>query len=121
VPTWAANADRVLKALALPVRMGSDERAVRALAAGRVLSFDYPVKGLKKGSVHSLKFACRAPDVYHLSAVVHAAKGLLRLEIRCPDLVRRNDSDGGYDSFSSGLHDEGAGGESERRRTSRGS
>jgi hypothetical protein len=119
VPAWVANSDRVLGALEVPVRMGSDDAAVQALAAGRVVSFDYPVKGERKGAVRSLTFACRAPDVYHIKAVVHAKRGLLKLEMRCPDLVRSNDASGGYDAFFSGLHDEGTGGKSERRRTRR--
>jgi hypothetical protein len=110
VPAWVANADRVLAALDLPVRMGADEAAVRALAAGRVQGFDYPAGAEPKGTIRSLSFAVRAPDAYHVAAVVHAANGLLKLEIRRPDLVRRNDPEGAYDACFAALHDEGSGG-----------
>jgi hypothetical protein len=65
VPGWAANADRVLGALELPLRMGSDEGAVRSLAAGRVHASAYPDewydlhKDLARGTLTSLSVACR--------------------------------------------------------------
>jgi len=84
-PGSTANVNRVLEALDLPIRMGSDEAAVRALAAGEVLSFGYPgewydmYEAVARGTVSSLSFACRAPDIYHMRAVVHSSEGLLKL------------------------------------------
>jgi hypothetical protein len=116
VPSWVANADRVLEAFDVPLRLGNDQKAVQALAAGRVVSSDYPVPGVKKGSILSLKFACRAPEVYHVNAFIHASTGLLRLEIRRPDLVRKNDASGVYDACFSTVYDEGTSGNPERKR-----
>ncbi len=113
VPAWRHNADRVLEALALPFRMGADEAVVCSLAAGKVLSHAFPDEwyalypAVAKGTLRSLLFACRAPDVYHVDAVVHATEGLLKLDVRRPDLVRANDADGGYDLCFAGLYDEG--------------
>jgi len=42
IPGWNGNVNRVLEALDLPIRMGSDEAAVRALAAGEILRSGYP-------------------------------------------------------------------------------
>lgn len=112
-PPWVANADRVLGALGLPVRIGSDEAAVRALATGKVMASDYPADWYRAvgqkadGSIRSLSFACRAPGVYHVSAVVHATEGLLKLEVRRPDLIRANDHEGAYDLCFGALFDEG--------------
>lgn len=116
VPAWVANADRVLGALALPLRMGADEADVRALAAGRVLSSKFPNEWYKlakvpaaKGTLSTHYFACRAPDLYHMQAVIHAAEGLLKLKIFRPDVVKANDSEGGYDACTRGMYDEGPG------------
>jgi hypothetical protein len=104
-PAWVTNANRVLEALGLP-RMGDSEAAVRSLAAGRVWSHPIPdtvAKGTVtlphgdprlKGARSSLFFVTRDPDLYHLAATVHASEGLLKLEIRRPDLIRRNDLEG---------------------------
>jgi hypothetical protein len=104
-PAWVTNANRVLEALKLP-RMGDSEAAVRSLAAGRVWSHPIP-DAVAPGTVtlrhgdprlqgarSSLFFTTGGPDVYHLQATVHATKGLLKLEIRRPDLIRRNDLEG---------------------------
>lgn len=113
VPAWAANADRVLAALDLTVRMGSPEADVRALAAAAVRVADYPAgwyphtDGVEPGTVRSLTFAIKTPDVYHVGAVVHVSAGLLSLRIVRPDLVRENDRDEAYDAFFAPLHDEG--------------
>ncbi len=113
VPTWAANANRVLEALELPVRMGSQRGALVKLAAGNVLSSDYPdefygsYKDVAKGTLSTCNFACRAPAVYHIQAIVHTTEGLMKLDIRRPDLIRRNDRDGGYDACFGDLFDEG--------------
>jgi hypothetical protein len=115
VPSWKANADGVLEALALPFRMGASEATVRALAAGDVRRFGFPDEWygmypkVAKGTLHSLTFASRVPDAYHMQAVVHTAEGLLKLEIRRPDVVRANDSEGAYDACSEGMYDEGPG------------
>jgi hypothetical protein len=101
-PAHVANVNRALEALGLP-RMGDSEAAVRSLAAGRVWSHLKP-DAVAPGTVtiphgdprlrgtarSTLFFATRAPDVYHVAATVHVAQGLLRLEIRRPDLVQRN-------------------------------
>jgi hypothetical protein len=115
IPSWMANVNRVLEALDLPIRMGSDEAAVRALAAGKVRSSGFPDEwyslypAVAKDTLRSLAFACRAPDIYHLNAVVHCTEGLLKLQIYQPDLIRSNDHEGGYDDFFAGLYDEGPG------------
>jgi hypothetical protein len=111
---WTVNVNRVLEALELPLRMGSGEAAVRSLAAGRVRASVYPDEwyerrdGMARGSVTSLYFAHRGPDVYHMQAVVHATAGLLSFAVRRPDLIRVNESeeDGGYDSCFGCLFDE---------------
>jgi hypothetical protein len=59
------------------------------------------------GTVSSLSFACRAPDIYHVRAVVHSSEGLLKLEVRRPDVVRGNDAEGAYDECNEGMYDEG--------------
>jgi hypothetical protein len=111
--SWAANANRVLETLQLPLRMGSPESAVRALAAGSVRRADFPdawyqmFPAAGAGTVCLLTFACRMPDLYHLKATVHASEGLLRLEIRQPDLVRSNHRQGMYDIVTAGQYDEG--------------
>jgi hypothetical protein len=111
--SWSANANRVLEAVGCPVRLGAAQAAVEALACGRVVRSDYPAQWYQAvrlpadGSVKSLSFACRAPDLYHVSAVVHATEGLLQIEIRRPDLVRANDREGAYDSCFGWLFDEG--------------
>lgn len=113
VPAWAANADRVLEALALPIRMGSPESDVRKSAAGKVLAADYPaawysmVDGVEPGTVRSLHFACRAPDLFHTSGVVHATAGLLSVRTIRPDVVRMNDHGRAYDACFAGLYDAG--------------
>jgi hypothetical protein len=113
IPSWTANANRALEVLSLPIRMGSPEAAVRALAVGVVRSAGFPDEwyrmcaAVAKGTLRSLWFACRAPDLYHLKAVVHSAEGLLRLEVRRPDVVRSNDPGGVYDACFAGLYDEG--------------
>jgi hypothetical protein len=118
VAGWSANANCVLEAVGCSVRLGAPEAAVVALACGRVVRSDYPAQwyqavGLTAdGSVRALSFACRAPDLYHLSAVVHAREGLLKLEIRQPDLVRVNDDAGAYDACFGWLFDEGSEGSS---------
>jgi hypothetical protein len=101
-PSWVSNADRVLEALELP-RMGASEAAVRALDSGRAWSHPIPdsvAPGILeiphadprlKRARSSLFFATAGPDVYHVAATVHAAEGLLNLEIRRPDLIRRNE------------------------------
>jgi hypothetical protein len=110
IPAWAANADRVLEALAMPVQMGADEADVRALAAGRVVSSKFPdawyehAKGpVAKGSLSTFYFILRAPDPYHVQAVVHAGQGLVKLEVIRPDLAKANDSQGVYDQLMSRL------------------
>ena len=113
IHSWAANANRALEVLDLPIRMGSPETAVQALAAGKVRSFGYPdawysmCPAVEQGTLSSLSFACRALDIYHMNAVVHSTAGLLRLEVRRPDVVRSNDSGGAYDACVAGLYDEG--------------
>lgn len=113
VPAWAANVDRVLAALDLPVRMGSPEADVRALAAAAVRTAEYPAEwyrhadGVEPGTIRSLTFACKAPDVYHVGAVMHATAGLLSFKIMRPDLVRANDHEKAYDACFAPLHDEG--------------
>jgi hypothetical protein len=113
VPAWTANANRVLEMLEVPIHMGSDEAAVRALAAGTVLSNDYPdewyrsVEGIEPGSIRSLSFAHRSPDLYHVDAIVHRNRGLLKLTIRRPDVVRKNDPEGVYVECFGWLYDEG--------------
>jgi hypothetical protein len=115
IPSWTANANRVLEALEVPIRMGSDEAAVRALAAGKVLDTGFPDEwysrcpDVAKGTLRSLLFACRAPGIYHVKAVVHSTEGLLSLAVHRPDLVRSNDHDGAYDACFAGLYDEGPG------------
>jgi hypothetical protein len=101
-PSWVTNAGRVLEALELP-RMGASEAAVRALASGRAWSrpipdsvapgtFEIPHGDPRlKGARSSLFFATAGPHVYHVAATMHATKGLLKLEIRRPDLIRRNE------------------------------
>jgi hypothetical protein len=42
-----------------------------------------------------------------MQAVVHTAEGLLKLEIRRPDVLRANDSEGAYDACNEGMYDEG--------------
>jgi hypothetical protein len=114
VPSWTANVNRVLEALELPIRMGSDRVAVESLAAGQVRASAYPdqwydlYKGLARGTVTSLSFASRAPGVYHVQAVVHASEGLLSFAVRRPDLIRANEEEkGGYDRWFAPLFDEG--------------
>lgn len=113
VPSWAANANRVLEMLNLPLRMGSEEAAVRELAVGKVRSFGFPEEwyslypAVAQGALRSLSFACGAPDLYHMNAVVHSTEGLLALEVRQPDLVRSNDREAAYDACFAGLYDEG--------------
>jgi hypothetical protein len=109
-----ANANRVLEALELPIRMGCDEAAVRSLAAGQVNAAPYPdewynhQKDVAKGTVTSLSFACRAPSVYHIQSVVHASEGLLSFAVRRPDLIRANEfEEGTYDECFGWLFDEG--------------
>jgi hypothetical protein len=104
VPSWTANTNRVLGALELPIRIGSDEAAVRSLAAGQVHAAAFPEEWYKarmdvaRGTVTSLSFACRAPRDYHVQAVVHATEGLLSFAIRRPDLIRANEFEkGAYD------------------------
>jgi hypothetical protein len=112
-PAWAANANRVMEALELPIRMESDEAAVRSLAVANVLSNDYPdewyqsVDRVARGTVRALSFAHRSPSLYHVEAIVHSTNGLLKLVIRRPDLVRKNDSEGAYDECFGWLYDEG--------------
>jgi hypothetical protein len=101
-PSWVTNADRVLGALDLP-RMGASDAAVRALASGRAWSHPIPDSVAPgtveiphgdprlKGARSSLFFATLRPDIYHMAATVHSTEGLLRLEIRRPDLIRRNE------------------------------
>jgi hypothetical protein len=115
VPAWAANADRVLEVLQMSVRMGAAEGDVRALAAGRVLTSRFPdawyelAKGLvARGSLSTLYFAHRAPDLYHVQAVVHCDVGVVKLAIFRPDVVRANDSEGGYEACTRGLYDGGS-------------
>jgi hypothetical protein len=114
VPGWTANVNRVLEALELPIRMGFDEVAVRSLAGGRVHASAYPNewydsrKDVTRGTLTALSFACRAPSVYHMQAVVHATEGLLSFAVRRPDLIRANESDkGGYDRCFGWLFGEG--------------
>jgi hypothetical protein len=117
-PAWVANANRVLEALELP-RIGAVEEAVRSQAAGQIWSHPIP-DSVAPGTVHvprqaynpqwarsSLFFATKGPAPYHIEATVHASQGLLKLEIRRPDLIRANDFEGedGYDSFLSCLYD----------------
>jgi hypothetical protein len=115
IPSWTAHVNRVLDALDLPIHMGSDEAAVRALSVGEVRSSVFPDEwyglypAVAKGTLRSLAFACRAPDIYHMNAVVHATEGLLKLAIRLPDVIRANDHEGGYDACFAGLYDEGPG------------
>jgi hypothetical protein len=113
VPSWTANANRVLEALELPIRMGSDEAAVRALAAGPVHAAAYPdewyksCKQVARGTVTSLSFACCAPNIYHMQAVAHASEGLLSFAVRRPDLIRANEfEEGTYDECFGWLFDE---------------
>jgi hypothetical protein len=115
-PAWAANADRVLEVLGVPVRMGAAEGDIRALAAGRVLSAKFPdawyelAKGpVAKGSLRTFYFAHRAPDLYHMQTVVHCDEGMVKLAIFRPDVVRANDSEGSYDVCTRGMYDEGPG------------
>jgi hypothetical protein len=113
VTAWTANANRVLEALELPIRMGSDEADVRALAVANVLSNDYPdewyqsVDGVERGTVRAMSFAHRSSSLYHVEAIVHSTNGLLKLVVRRPDVVRKNDSDGAYDECFGWLYDEG--------------
>jgi hypothetical protein len=116
VPSWTANGNRVLEALELPLRLGSDEAAVRSLAAGQVHASAYPkewydsYKDVAKGTVTSLSFACRGPGVYHVQAVVHATAGLLSFAVRQPDLIRANEAEEGvYDECFGWLFDEACG------------
>jgi hypothetical protein len=101
-PAWVANANKMLEAVGLAVRIGDGEMALRPLAAGNILKRDF-----SDGGRSFLFLACRAPDLYHMEAVVHATEGLLRLVIRRPDLVKANDRDNTYDALIGGLHDEG--------------
>jgi hypothetical protein len=114
VPGWTANVNRVLEALALPIRLGSGATAVRALAAGRVHAAAYPdewydrCKDVARGTMTALSFACREPDVYHVQATLHGTAGLLSFAVRRPDLIRANESEkGGYDACFGRLFDEG--------------
>jgi hypothetical protein len=115
MPSWQANADAVLAALELPVRIGAGEDAVVQLACGDVVRHEYPAEwyraypGIQSGSVASLSFACRAPDVYHMQAAVHAEAGLLKLSIYRPDVIRANEHEPGYDECFAALFDEGTG------------
>jgi hypothetical protein len=113
VPAWSANADRALEAIGAPVRLGAPEAAVVAPAAGDVVRSAYPPEWYRAvglpadGSLTSLSLAWRTPHLYHVSAVVHSTAGLLKLEVRRPDLVRKNDADGNYDACFGDLFDEG--------------
>jgi hypothetical protein len=71
--------------LHLPVQFGDGDAAVRAIGAGAIHIADYP-----DGTMHLMSFDIRTPDLYHLQAVVHVTGGLLKLEIRRPDLVEAN-------------------------------
>jgi hypothetical protein len=108
-----ANANRVLEALDLPFRLGSERAALVKPAAGKVLSSDYPdqfyesYKDVAKGTRSTCNFACRAPDLYHIPAIVYATEGLMKLDIRRPDLIRENDEEGSYDACFGGLFNEG--------------
>jgi hypothetical protein len=93
-PVWTANANVALAALDLPVRIGSSEADVRALATGQVQSMT-----CSDGVRTFLRFAWRVPDLYYVNPLVHAADGLLKLEIFRPDLVKANDHDGGFRYF----------------------
>jgi hypothetical protein len=113
VASWTANVNRVLEALELTIRMGSDEASVRSLAAGGVHASAYPdewyemYKDVARGTLSSLSFACRGPGVYHMRAVVHAVAGLLSFAVRRPDLIRANEAEkGGYDMYFAPLFDE---------------
>ena len=123
VLNWTANIDRVLEVLELAVRIGSPESAVCALASGKVRCSEYPrawydsCPAVERGTLRALSFACRAPDIYHMSAVVHSTFGLLQLVIRQPEVVRSNerlgdrdgDCEGTYDLYIAPQHDEGPG------------
>ena len=85
VPAWKANADRVLDALKLPVRIGDKETAVEALAAGAARRSSDP-----GGTIFFMSFAIHAPDAYEVEAVIHVSDGLLKIEISRPDLVCEN-------------------------------
>lgn len=96
VTPWKANADRVLEALGLALRMGDREDALRSLAAGDLRASPFPPGAVDpfpahfKSSFQTWWFVPRAPDVYHVQAVIHATDGLAYLEIRRPDLVQEN-------------------------------
>jgi hypothetical protein len=113
VPSWSANANRILEALELPLRMGSDEHAVRSLATGRVHSAAYPNAwydyhgDVARSTLTSLAWVCRTPSVYHMLAVVHAAAGMLSFAVRRPDLIRANEHEVGmYDRCVGTMFDE---------------
>jgi hypothetical protein len=102
-PAWLSNADRLLAALEIGLRIGGREEAVAPLAAGHLRRADF-----SDGARRFLSFALRAPDPYHVQTIFHDKEGLLYLEIRRPDLLRLNEYDkGGYDSCFAGLYDEG--------------
>jgi hypothetical protein len=44
-----------------------------------------------------------------MQAVVHSDEGVVKLAIIRPDVVRANDSEGGYDVYTRGMYDGGPG------------
>jgi hypothetical protein len=100
---WAANANPVLAALEAGVQIGASLDAFRALAAGEV-----QVTDLGDGARQFVSLVSRSPDLYHLHGIVHESEGLIYLEVRRPDLIRRNEHEkGSYDECFGFLFDEG--------------
>jgi hypothetical protein len=114
MPSWRANADHALAALDVPIRIGAKEEAVVSLASGGVLRHEFPDEwyraypAVKNGSLASMSFAMRTPDIYHVQAIVHADEGLLKISIYRPDVVRANEfEEGTYDMCFAEMYDEG--------------
>jgi hypothetical protein len=99
---WAKNANAVLKTLEINLHIGDALASVHAHAAGQVR-----VTRLTDGARQFVSLSCRAPDVYHLHGIVHDRAGLILLEIRRPDLIRKNEFEKGcYDQFDGVMFDE---------------
>ena len=87
---WSAHANALLAALDLPVRIGSSDAEVRALATE-------PIRNVPH--VTSLSIIHRTPDLYYFEARIHPSHGLTVFKVYRVDLVKKSASKGAWKSL----------------------
>ena len=89
---WTANANRLLNALGLPVKIGSPQAEIRALTAERI-------NALTHADILLLNMRVVEPDSYYMTATLTAADGLLTLAVYRADLMKKGCSKSAWKMF----------------------